>query len=781
MENTKKNSKDYDLNNSILLPVLPLRDMIVFPGIVQPLGVGRLKSRAAIEEAAEHHNKIILIAQKNSAVEDPTIDDLHTIGVMADILQILHLPDDTIRLTVEAVERIKIDNVLESDPFFTAIATFLPATSDASANEITASMRMCTELFDKVVQFNNRLPAEAIDNVKSIDSPSRYADTISSYLPFTLTQKQELLEEIVIEKRLVTLSEFLSNELEVMEIEQRLHSKVKSEMDEHQKDFYLRERLKAIREELGDCEDGGNEIGELKELAMQSGMPEKILDKTLKEIDRLSHLSPASPDTAVTKNYVDWLISMPWDKRSEDKLDLDAAEIVLNEDHFGILKAKERIIEYLAVRKLNPKMHGPILCFVGPPGVGKTSIGRSIARALGREFVRLSLGGMHDESEIRGHRRTYVGAMPGRIISGIKNAGTKNPVFMLDEIDKVGKDFRGDPSSALLEVLDPEQNFSFSDHYLDAPFDLSEIMFVTTANLLDPIPDPLRDRMEIIEFTSYTEDEKLHIARGFLLPKQLKENGLKPSNMSITDESILLLIRNYTREAGVRNLEREIGSVCRKVAKAVASGKRKSMTIKPATIKSMLGEIRYRYGSAGKLDEVGNVTGLAWTAAGGDVLNVEAQVVPGKGNLQLTGQLGEVMQESAKAAITYARAHAKDVGVEDKYFQEIDTHIHVPEGQTPKDGPSAGITLCTAYISALTKRKVHKNIAMTGEITLLGKVLPVGGIKEKVISAHRAGITDIIMPAENKKDLEEIPEHIKSALGFHFVNHVNEVLTIALR
>jgi len=781
MEKTDKKKRDYNFNDSVLLPVLPLRDMIVFPSVVQPLGVGRLKSRAAIDEAAQQNNKIILVAQKNSALEDPTADDLYTIGVVAEILQVLHLPDDTIRLTVEAIERVRIDNILESDPYFSALATFVSTTSLSQQNEITASMRMASDLFEKCVQFSNRLPAEAVENVRSIDSPSKYADTIASYLPFTMQQKQELLEEVLIEKRLQMLSQFLSSEIEVMEIEQRLHSKVKSEMDEHQKDFYLRERLKAIREELGDSEDATNELEELKEQAINCGMPEKILEKTLKEIDRLSHLSPASPDTAVTKNYIDWLISMPWEKRSEDNLDLDSAEIILNEDHFGILKAKERIIEYLAVRKLNPKMHGPILCFVGPPGVGKTSIGRSIARALGREFVRLSLGGMHDESEIRGHRRTYVGAMPGRIISGIKNAGTKNPVFMLDEIDKVGKDFRGDPSSALLEVLDPEQNFSFSDHYLDAPFDLSEVMFVTTANLLDPIPDPLRDRMEVIEFTSYTEDEKLHIAREFLLKKQLKENGLKASNMTITDEAILLLIRNYTREAGVRNLEREIGSVCRKVAKAVASGKRKSMTIKPVTIKTMLGEIRYRYGSAGKVDEVGNVTGLAWTAAGGDVLNVEAQIVPGKGHLQLTGQLGDVMQESAKAAITYARAHAKDIGIDDKYFQEIDTHIHVPEGQTPKDGPSAGITLCTAYISALTKRKVGKNIAMTGEITLLGKVLPVGGIKEKVISAHRAGITDIIMPAENKKDLEEIPEHIKGALDFHFVNHVNEVLNIALK
>ena len=612
-------------------------------------------------------------------------------------------------------------------------------------------------------------------------TPGRLADLISSYMTLSIQQKQQVLETIPALERLDLLAGFLGTENDLLEIERRIHAKVKKELDDSQKEYYLRERIKAIQEELGERDERSAEIDDLRAKIAAAGMPEAVNEKALKELGRLERMPPASPEVTVVRTYLDWLLGMPWNIRGTDQLDLDAAEEVLNSDHWGLQKTKERILEYLAVRKLNPAMKGPILCFVGPPGVGKTSIGRSIARALGREFVRISLGGVRDEGEIRGHRRTYIGALPGRIVQGMKTAGKKNPVFMMDEVDKIGQDFRGDPAAALLEVLDPEQNYSFSDHYLEVPFDLSEVMFITTANLLDPVPDALRDRMEVIEFPGYTEDDKLQIATQFLLPKQLKEHGLTTKRLAMAPEALQEIIRRYTREAGVRNLEREIAAVCRKVARQVASGKRLRFTVKVKEIHAFLGAPRYRYGMAEEHDEVGIATGLGWTPHGGDILSVEVSLMHGKGVLQLTGHLGEVMQESAKAAVSYMRSRADELGIAHARFAETDIHIHVPAGQTPKDGPSAGITLATALVSAFTGRPVSRKVAMTGEITLRGHVLPVGGIKEKMLAAHRAGITDILLPEENRKDLEELPEHVRRELTFHFVERMPQVLAVALK
>jgi ATP-dependent Lon protease len=664
------------------------------------------------------------------------------------------------------------------DPYFEVLGEVIRE-EQAEGLEVQAYIRSVINQFERCVRIGNRIPVEALENVRTITNPGHLADVITSCLNLPLHQKQDLLEKYAPRERLELLSGYLNTEIDLLEIEQRIHEKVKKEMEAGQKEYYLRERIKAIQEELGESDERAHELDDLRTAVDDAHMPTATREKALKEIARLERMPSASPEVTVTRTYVDWLLSMPWDTRSEDRLDLEAVENSLNEDHWGLQKAKERMLEFLAVRKLNPAMRGPILCFVGPPGVGKTSIGRSIARALGREFIRISLGGVRDEGEIRGHRRTYVGALPGRIVQGIKTAGKKNPVFMMDEIDKIGQDFRGDPSSALLEVLDPEQNFAFSDHYLEVPFDLSEVMFITTANLLDPIPDALRDRMEVIEFPGYTEDEKLNIAERFLAPKQCKENGLTAQQARFVDDALLHLIRHYTREAGVRNLEREISAIYRKIARQVASGKRKRVQVRAKDVAQYLGTPRFSFGAAEKQDEVGVATGLAWTAAGGDVLAIEVSLMKGKGQLQLTGHLGQVMQESAKTALSYARTLA-DHEEKPIDFSSLDIHIHVPEGQTPKDGPSAGITLATALISALTQRPVRKNIAMTGEITLRGRVLPVGGIKEKMLGAHRAGVTDIILPEENRKDLEEIPEHVKQALTFHFVTQMAQVIEIAL-
>jgi len=762
-----------------VLPVLPMRDTVIYPFVIQPLVVGRPMSRAALEAAMGQERYILLVAQRDGAIEDPGVDDLYSVGTVAECLQLLRLPDDTLRITVEGIARVHIREFVRQDPYYEVLNDVWSENAEVTL-EIKALMRSVLGMFERCIHLGNRIPVEAMDNVRNIEEPGRLTDLITSYLNLALPQKQHLLEAFPIIGRLELLAGYLNTEIEILEIERRIHTKVKKELEDTQKEYYLRERMKAIQEELGERDERAAEIEELRQRITDSGMPEPVHEKAMKEVDRLERMPSASPEVTVVRTYLDWLLGMPWNIRSDDKLDLDAAERILNEDHWGLQKAKERILEYLAVRKLNPKMKGPILCFVGPPGVGKTSIGRSIARALGREFVRISLGGVRDEGEIRGHRRTYVGALPGRIVQGMKTAGKKNPVFMMDEVDKIGQDFRGDPAAALLEVLDPEQNYAFSDHYLEVPLDLSEVMFITTANLLDPVPDALRDRMEVIEFPGYTEDDKLKIAQLFLLPKQLKEHGLTGKNVKMHDDALLELIRRYTREAGVRNLEREIAAINRKVARQVASGTRKSFTIHAKHLHNFLGAARYRYGTAGDKDEIGTATGLGWTPTGGDILAIEVSLMKGTGALQLTGQLGNVMQESARAALSYARSHADGFSIPADDFAKQDVHIHVPAGQIPKDGPSAGITLATALISAFTGRPVRRNVAMTGEITLRGHVLPVGGIKEKMLGAHRAGITDIVLPEENRKDLEELPAHVRDALSFHFVEQMPQVLAVAL-
>jgi ATP-dependent Lon protease len=762
-----------------VLPVLPMRDMVIYPYVIQPLVVGRPRSRAALDTAMRQDRFILLVAQRDPSMEEPAPDDLYPIGTVAECLQILRLPDDTVRITVEGVARVRIDGYLPDDEHLTAAVEVLPE-EQTDGVEVTAFTRGIVGLFERCVHLGNRIPVETLDSVRHVDEPGRLADLVTSYMTFSLAQKQAMLETLPVIPRLELLTRYLLAEVEILEVEQRIHAKVKSVLESSQKEYYLRERIKAIQEELGERDERVSESDELRTQILDAGMPDTVREKALKELARLQHMPPASPEVTVTRTYLDWLLAMPWDRRSDDRLDLNAAEAVLHEDHWGLPKIKERILEYLAVRRLNPSMKGPILCFVGPPGVGKTSIGRSIARALGREFVRISLGGVRDEGEIRGHRRTYVGALPGRIVQGMKTAGKKNPVFMMDEIDKIGQDFRGDPSSALLEVLDPEQNYSFSDHYLEVPLDLSEVMFITTANLLDPIPHALRDRMEVIEFPGYTEYDKLKIANLFLAPKQRTEHGLTPAQVRLGEDALTEIIRHYTREAGVRNLEREIATVCRKVARQVAAGTRKRFTVRDNTVHEFLGPVRFRFGMACEQDEIGVATGLGWTPVGGDILAVEVSLMPGKGVLQLTGQLGEVMQESAKAALSFARSRAGELGIDAKVFPETDIHIHVPAGQIPKDGPSAGIALATALISALAKRPVRRTVAMTGEITLRGHVLPVGGIKEKMLGAHRAGITDVILPEENRKDLEELPTLVKDALTFHFVERMPQVLEVAL-
>ncbi len=762
-----------------ILPVLPIRDTVIYPYIIQPLCIGREKSRRALEAAMSRDRYLLLVAQRDTTNDDPMPEDLYTVGTVVECLQMLRLPDDTVRVTVEGLARMQVRKFIQLDPHLEADGVVL-IDEEPEGKEIHALMRSALGLFEHCLHLGNRIPIESLEHVRQVDEPGRLADLITSYVNPTLEEKQAILACFNPAERLEKLIALLHTEAEMLEIERRIHSKVKKGLESSQKEFYLRERMKAIQEELGERDERAAEFEELRQKIESAGMPEAIHTRALKDLDRLERMPLASPEVTVMRTYLDWLLSMPWSVRSEDLLNLDAAEDVLNVDHYGLPKVKERILEYLAVRRLNPKMRGPILCFVGPPGVGKTSIGRSIARALGREFVRISLGGIRDEGEIRGHRRTYVGALPGRIVQGMKTAGKRNPVFMMDEIDKIGQDFRGDPSAALLEVLDPEQNNAFSDHYLEVPLDLSEVMFITTANLLDPIPSALRDRMEVIEFPGYTEDEKMHIARLFLVPKQLKEHGLAAKNLTIAHETLLEIIRRYTREAGVRNLEREIATICRKVARQVAAGNRKSFTVKPQHLHAFLGVERFRYGLAEERDEVGMATGLGWTPTGGDILAVEVSLMPGKGQLQLTGQLGDVMQESAKTAVSYARARAAALGIPAERFAETDIHIHVPAGQIPKDGPSAGITLATALISAITKRPVRRTVAMTGEITLRGHVLPVGGIKEKMLGAHRAGVTTIILPEENRKDLEELPIHVREALIFHFVDRMPKVLEVAL-
>lgn len=768
-----------------VIPALPVRDTVYFPHMLFPLFLGREKSIRALDHALETHRYILLITQRDVAVEDPGPEDVYTVGVVAEVMQVLRVPDGTVRVTLEGIERARISQYTQTDPFFKCRIKRLPDTHPRSLR-IEALMRNVTALFDQLVQNQSGqtgrpIPPELLMNVVSIDEPGKLADTIVPHLPLRTEAKQEMLEVVDVEDRLEKLNVILEKEMEVLNIQRNIRSRVEKEMGETQREYILREELKAIQQELGDRDGRFSEIEDYKTKISAANMPPEVEEKALTELDRLDKMMYGSPEGTVVRNYLDWLISLPWNRRTEEILDVDEAARVLDEDHYGLAKVKERIVEFLAVRKLAGELKGPILCFVGPPGVGKTSIGKSIARALGRKFYRMSLGGVRDEAEIRGHRRTYVGALPGRIIQGIKQVDTCNPVFMLDEIDKIGIDFRGDPSAALLEALDPEQNDQFSDHYLEVPFNLRDVMFITTANVLDTVPPALRDRMEVIPFSGYIEDEKLQIARRFLIPKQIKENGLSDELLSVHDSAIRKIIREYTREAGVRGLEREIAAICRKVARQVAKGSTEKTAVRDRDVRAFLGQPRFHYGRAGERDEVAVATGLVYTEFGGDIVSIEAVLMRGeKGNLTLTGQLGEVMRESGQAALTYVRSRTRMLGVDDEFYARADLHVHVPEGAVPKDGPSAGITIATAIASAVTRRPVRKDVAMTGEITLRGRVLPVGGVKEKVLAAHRAGIRTVILPRENEKDLDDIPEDVRAEMTFNFVRHADEVLKLAL-
>lgn len=761
------------------LPLLPLRGLLVFPNMVIHLDVGRDRSVNAIDEAMNSDREILLVMQKDAQVDVPDLDDVYQIGTVAEIKQLLKLPGGTIRVLVEGLTRARITRLLETDPVM-RVEVEIPGETYEKTLEIEALVRNLRELFEQYVKVSKKIPPETVMAVVAIEEPGRLADVIASHLILKLSDKQEILEAIDIKERLEKLLQILTNEMEILELERRISARVRRQMEKTQKEYYLREQLKAIQKELGEKDEKAAEVEELREKIEKAKLPKAVEEKALKELERLEKMPPMVAEATVVRNYLDWLLSVPWSKETRDRLDIHAAEKILDEDHYGLQDVKDRILEYLAIRQLAPKIRGPILCFVGPPGVGKTSLGKSIARCLGRKFVRMSLGGVRDEAEIRGHRRTYVGAMPGRIIQGLKNAGTRNPVFLLDEIDKLGSDFRGDPSSALLEVLDPEQNNSFSDHYLEAPYDLSKVLFITTANVTHTIPRPLLDRMEVIQISGYTEEEKLEIAKRHLLKKQMQEHGLKDDMLTVSDNALRKIIREYTREAGVRNLERQIATVCRKTARDIVAKKVTAGKITSKNLDTYLGMPRYRKRQAEKHNEVGVATGLAVTEFGGDVLAVEATLLNGKGKVTLTGQLGDVMKESAYAGLSYLRSRSEELNIPEDFHETMDIHIHVPEGAIPKDGPSAGITMATALASALTNRPVRKDVAMTGEITLRGRVLAIGGVKEKVLAAHRVGIQHIILPRENEKDLEEIPAEIRRKLKFHLVEHLDEVLEQAL-
>ena len=764
------------------LPLLPVRDIVVFPYMVLPLFVGRDMSIKAIEAALAGNRMIFLATQKALDVENPTPDDIHAVGTVGIIMRMLKLPDERIKILVQGLAKAKSVEYIQTDPYYSVrIVKILDAKAAPSPLESEAVMRTVKEQLERIVSLGKVLMPDVMVVIENLDDPGRLADMIVSNLGLKVEITQGVLEIEHPLVRLKRVSEILAKEIDVLSMQQKIQQQAKGEMDKTQREYFLREQLKAIQKELGELDERAEEAAEFRTRIKDAKMPEKVLKECEKQLKRLEKMHPDTAESATVRTYLEWMVDLPWSKRSKDNLDIKAAAKVLDEDHYDLEKVKERILEYLAVRKLKEKMKGPILCFVGPPGVGKTSLGKSIARALGREFVRISLGGVRDEAEIRGHRRTYVGALPGRIIQGIKQAGTSNPVFMMDEIDKVGADFRGDPSAALLEVLDPEQNHAFSDHYLGVPFDLSEVMFVTTANLKDPIISALRDRMEMIEIPGYTEEEKLGIAQRYLIPRQLKEHGITGTHIRLTEPALHLMISQYTREAGVRNLEREIANAMRKVAKKVAEGKAHCQTLTPANLHKFLGVPKFTPEAEQEHDEVGVATGLAWTETGGDVLHIEATVVKGKGQLTLTGHLGDVMKESAQAALSYVRSRDKKLGISPDTFAKHDIHIHVPAGAIPKDGPSAGITMATALASILSNKPVRHDVAMTGEITLRGRVLPIGGLKEKILAAKRAKLTTVILPKRNKKDLEDIPKHLLKGLHLAFVETMDDVLKVGLR
>jgi ATP-dependent Lon protease len=762
------------------VPLLPLRDIIVFPYMVVPLFVGREKSINALEEAMNTEKDILLTAQINAKTNDPKAEDIYRVGTLGTIIQLLRLPDGTVKVLVEGRRRARILRYLPNDAFFIVEAEEIQENREVTV-EGEALMRSVKATFETYVKLNKRIPPEMLASVSVIDDPARLADTIVAHLTLKLPDKQKILELESPIERMDRLFELMQAEIEILQVEKKIRSRVKKQMEKTQKEYYLNEQMQAIQKELGESDEFKSENQELEEKIKNKKMSAEATKKVKKEFKKLKLMSPMSAEATVVRNYIDWIMSLPWYDVTKDKIDINEAQEVLDEDHYGLKQPKERILEYLAVQMLVEKLKGPILCLVGPPGVGKTSLAKSIARATGRKFVRCSLGGVRDEAEIRGHRRTYIGAMPGKIIQSLKKAGSSNPVFLLDEVDKMSTDFRGDPSSALLEVLDPEQNNTFNDHYLDLDYDLSKVMFITTANTLHSIPLPLQDRMEVIRIPGYTEEEKLHIAEKYLMPKQMEAHGLKKENIEVPEKTLRMLIRRYTKEAGCRNLERELATLCRKVAKEVALGGRdKKVRVQQNTLEKFLGVPKFRFGLAEEKDEIGLVNGLAWTEFGGELLTTEVTVMPGKGKLIVTGKLGEVMQESAQAAMSYVRSRAMILGFDKDFYQKVDIHIHVPEGAIPKDGPSAGITMATALISALTRIPVKKDVAMTGEITLRGKVLPIGGLKEKILAAHRALISTIIIPKENEKDLKEIPKKILANLTIIPVENTDQVLRHAL-
>ncbi len=767
----------FDINdNQREIPLLPLRGLLVFPYTVIHLDVGRKKSINAIEQAMLENKEIFLATQKEAQTDEPNEDEIFSVGTVAEIRQILKMPGGTMRVLVEGLHRGEIISYLDHDPFIRVVVEEWKDDQVEKNAELEALMRTLISQFEQYVRISKKIPPETVVSVIAIEEPGRLADVIASHLTLRINEKQKILEAGDITKRLEYLCQLLAKEMEVLELERKINIRVRKQMEKTQKEYYLREQMKAIQKELGDKDERAAEVEEIKNNIEKAKLPKEAHEKAYKELERLEKMPPMVAEAVVVRNYLDWILSLPWSIETRDRLDLKVAENILEEDHYGLEKPKERIMEYLAIRKLAKKMKGPILCLVGPPGVGKTSLGKSVARSLGRKFVRMSLGGIRDEAEIRGHRRTYVGSMPGRVLQGMKTAGSRNPVFLLDEIDKMTMDFRGDPASALLEVLDPEQNYTFSDHYLEIPFDLSKVMFITTANTVHNIPRPLLDRMEVIELGGYTEEDKVHIAMDYLIPKQIKEHGLNDSHISFSEGAIRKIIREYTREAGVRNLERQIASICRKVARQVVEDKNTSVNVSGNNITKYLGAERYRYGVAEKESQVGVATGLAWTESGGDILSIEVALLKGKGNLTLTGKLGDVMKESAQAALTYVRSRADELNISEEIQEKHDVHLHVPEGAIPKDGPSAGITIATSLASAMSGRPVRNDVAMTGEITLRGRVLPIGGLKEKVLAAHRAGINTVIMPIDNKKDLADIPANVKKKMRFVMVEHMDQVL-----
>jgi len=763
------------------VPLLPLRDIIVFPHMVVPLFVGREKSIAALEEAMAGDKTILLCAQKKAKTNEPSAEDIFPVGTLGNVIQLLRLPDGTVKVLVEGKQRARIKRFASNEKFYEVEIEEVVEPEERSV-EIEALIRSVHSTFEAYVKLNKRIPPEMLMSVATIEDPARLADTIVAHLSLKLNDKQAILETESPMKRLEKLYELMQGEIEILQVEKKIRTRVKKQMEKTQKEYYLNEQMQAIQKELGERDEFKNEIQELDEKIKNKKMSKEATLKARKELKKLKMMSPMSAEATVVRNYIDWILSLPWYEYTEDKLDIVEAEKNLDEDHFGLKKPKQRILEYLAVQKLVERMKGPILCFVGPPGVGKTSLARSIARSMNRTFVRISLGGVRDEAEIRGHRRTYIGALPGKIVQSLKKANSGNPVFLLDEVDKMSTDFRGDPSAALLEVLDPEQNHNFNDHYLDLDYDLSKVMFICTANTMGGIPLPLQDRMEVIRLAGYTEMEKLAIARRYLVPKQREANGLQNLPVEFRNDALKLLVQSYTKESGVRSLEREISSVCRKLARESLKGgsKKKSYVVGPKKLQKLLGPPRFRYGTAELTDQVGVTTGLAWTELGGELLTIEATVLPGKGKLMITGKLGEVMQESAQAAMSYVRSRAEYLGLDKRFVENVDIHVHVPEGAIPKDGPSAGIAMATTLVSGLCRIPVRKEVAMTGEITLRGRVLPIGGLKEKVLAGHRAGIKKVLIPKENEKDVRDIPPRIRKALQLVFVEHMDEVLREAL-